>query len=80
MYTGSHCVALDHNFVRLWFLSLHCSFLLRIGRYAGGHVGELCVVVCITFSFGVSYGCGLCLFTGPPSTLDNVLSHLFSFI
>ena len=36
MYTGSHCVALDHNLVGLWFLSLHCSFLLCIRGYAGG--------------------------------------------
>ena len=80
MYTGSHCVALDHNLVRLWFLSLHCGFLLCIGGYAGGHAGGLCVVVCIAsffvffwgfflFFFGLSYGCGFWLFMGPPSTL-----------
>ena len=42
VYTGSHCVALDHNLVGLWFLSLHCSFLLCIRGYAGG----MLVVVC----------------------------------
>ena len=34
----------------------------------------------VFFFFGVSYGCGFRLFTGPPSTLDYVLSYLFSFI
>ena len=85
MYTGSHCVALDHNLVGLWFLSLHCGFLLCIGGYAGGHVGGLCMVACIAFAFfvfvfGVSYGCGFGLFMGPSSTLDYVSSYLFSFI
>ena len=36
MYIESHCTALDHNLVGLWFLSLHCGFLLCIGRCAGG--------------------------------------------
>ena len=39
MYTGSHCVALDHNLVCLWFLSSHCDFLLCIEGYAGGGGG-----------------------------------------
>ena len=29
--------------------------------------------------FVVSYGCGFWLFTGPPSTLDYVLSYFFIF-
>ena len=45
MYTGRHYVALAHNSVGLWFLGLHCGFLLSIGEYTGGHVGGLCVVV-----------------------------------
>ena len=81
MYTGSHYVALGHNMVGLWFLGLHCSFLLCIGGYTGGHVGGLCVVVCIASFFfiylfcffGGSLGCGFWLFTGPPSTLDSRL-------
>ena len=50
MYTGSHCVALDHNLVGLWLISLYCGFLLCMGicwRGGGRHVGGLCVVVCI---------------------------------
>ena len=35
MYTGSHYVALGHNLVGLWFLGLHCCFLLWIGGYTG---------------------------------------------
>ena len=67
MYTGSHCVALDHDLVGLWFLGLHCGFLLCIGGYTGGggwHVGGLCVVVRIASFLGGFYGCGFWLFTG----------------
>ena len=82
---GSHCVALGHNLVGLWFLSLHWGFLLCIEGYAGGgggilHIGGLCMVVCIAVFFGVSYDCSFWLFMGPPSTLNYVLSYLFSFI
>ena len=86
MSMGSNCVALDHNLVGLWFLGLHCSFLLCIRGYTRGHVGGLRVVVYIAsffffiFFFGGLYGCGFWLFTGPPSTLDYVLSYLFSCI
>ena len=48
MYPGSHCIALGHNLVGLWFLSLHGGFLLCIWGYARGHVGRLCLVVYIT--------------------------------
>ena len=85
MYTGSHCVALDHNLVGFWFLSLHSGFLLCIGGYAGGGMLVGCAWwrashFFFVFVFGVSYGCGFGLFMGPPSTLDYVSSYLFSFI
>ena len=41
-------MALGHNLVDLWFLSLHWGFVSHIGGYAMGHVGVLCMVVCIT--------------------------------
>ena len=87
VYTGSHCVALDHNLVG----SLVCIavFIVHLGICwgEGRHVGGLCMVVCIV-SFFVFIFCffwcvlWLCfwLFTGPPSTLDYVLRYLFCFI
>ena len=71
-------VALDHDLVGLWFLTLHCSFLLYIEGYAGGMLVG-CVWWCASGFpfFGVSYGCGLWLFTGPPSTLDYVFYTIY---
>ena len=71
MYTGTLCVALGHNLVGLWLLNLHWGFLLLIRGYEGGHVGGLCVVVCIAdlccilwlwfpAVHGVSFYFGLC--------------------
>ena len=63
MYTESHCVALDYNLVDLWFLSLHCCFLLCIGGYTGGcawwwvvHSGVHRVFSCF-YSFLFAYLC-----------------------
>ena len=60
-----------------------------IGGYAGGGGGGGGMLVgcawwCASRAFfGVSYGCGFWLFTGPSSNLDYVLtnlSYLFSVI
>ena len=55
------------------------------GDMLGGGGGACWWVLCGGVDHGflffvVSYGCGFWLFTGPPSTLDYVLSYLFSFI
>ena len=48
MYTGSHCVALGHDLVALWFLDLHCGLgAPYIGRGGGG---EKAPVLTLPFS------------------------------
>ena len=47
VYTGSHCVALGHNLVGLWFFSLHWGFLIAYRGICWGHIVGWCVVVCI---------------------------------
>ena len=80
MYTESHCVAPDHNLVDLWFLSLHCCFLLCIGDILEGMV--VCIASFLVFIFFYSliyvflgfmvvvFGCSW----GLLSTLDYVLT------
>ena len=60
MYTGSHCVALGHNLVSLWFLRFALRFLIahRGTCWGGRHGGGLCVSgVHRGFILGLSYGC-----------------------
>ena len=79
MYTGSHCVALGHNLVGLWFLSLHRDFFIAHRGVCWGACWWVVHGGVHRGFFGVSYGCGFWLFTGPPSILDYALSYLFSF-
>ena len=58
-----------HNLIGLWFLSLHWCFLLHIGGYFRGHVGVLCVVVCIADLWCVLWLWFLAVL-GSPSALD----------
>ena len=69
-----HC----HNLVGLWFLSLHWGFLLCIGGYA-----EDMLVGCAWWCASRVFWCVLWLWFlavhgAGPSTLDYVLSYLFS--
>ena len=54
--------------------------LVGCARYCASHLFLFLILLLFFFVFGGSDGCGFCLFTGPPSTLDYVLSYFFSFI
>ena len=92
MYTESYCVTQDHNLVDLWFLSLHCCFLFCIGDILEGMLVG-CTWWCASrLSLFLFFSIRLFMFFlglmvvvsgcswGLLSTLDYVLSYLFSFI